>query len=97
LRFHWSRPYLVEPSRLGTAYGLMVMVQAMGLTGINLAAGALNDASQASAENPAGYMPMLGLFFALSLFGFVFAYALRVRETGPHSHGLEQIKAAAPG
>jgi MFS family permease len=90
-------PYLVEPSRLGTAYGLMVMVQAMGLTGINLAAGALNDASQASAENPAGYMPMLGLFFALSLFGFVFAYALRVRETGPHSHGLEQIKAAAPG
>ena len=25
-------PYLVEPNRLGTAYGLMTMVQAIGLT-----------------------------------------------------------------
>jgi MFS family permease len=90
-------PYLVEPGRLGTAYGLMTMVQAMGLTSINLAAGALNDANGASAENPAGYRPMLWLFLSLSLFGFVFAYALRVRETGPHGHGLETIKAGAPG
>jgi MFS family permease len=90
-------PYLVEPGRLGTAYGLMVMVQAMGLTAINLAAGALNDANGASAENPAGYTPMLWLFLFLSLFGFVFAYALRVRETGPHGHGLETIKAGAAG
>ena len=56
---------------------------------INLAAGALNDANMASAENPAGYTPMLWLFFLLSLFGFVFAYVLRVRETGPQGHGLE--------
>jgi MFS family permease len=90
-------PYLVEPGRLGTAYGLMVMVQAMGLTAINLAAGALNDANGASAENPAGYTPMLWLFLFLSLFGFVFAHALRVRETGPHGHGLETIKAGAAG
>jgi len=90
-------PYLVEPNRLGTAYGLMTMVQAMGLTSINLLAGALNDANLASAENPAGYTPMLWLFLVLSLFGFVFAYLLRVRETGPHGHGLETIKAAAPG
>jgi len=90
-------PYLVEPGRLGTAYGLMTMVQAMGLTSINLAAGALNDANGASADNPAGYRPMLWLFLFLSLFGFVFAYALRVRETGPHGHGLETIKAGAPG
>jgi MFS family permease len=89
--------YLVEPKRLGTAYGLMTMVQAIGLTVINLVAGALNDASQASAENPAGYTPMLWLFFILSLFGFVFAFALRVRETGPHGHGLESITAGAPG
>jgi MFS family permease len=90
-------PYLVEPNRLGTAYGLMTMVQAIGLTVINLVAGALNDAFQASAENPAGYTPMLWLFFVLSLFGFVFAFALRVRETGPQGHGLESIKAGAPG
>jgi MFS family permease len=90
-------PYLVEPNRLGTAYGLMTMVQAMGLTAINLLAGALNDYYGASEKNPAGYTPMLWLFLFLSLFGFVFAYALRVRETSPQGHGLETIKAGAPG
>ena len=90
-------PYLVEPNRLGTAYGLMTMVQAMGLTSINLVAGALNDFYGASDKNPAGYTPMLWLFLFLSLFGFVFAYALRVREIGPQGHGLEAIKAGAPG
>jgi MFS family permease len=90
-------PYLVEPQRLGTAYGLMTMVQAMGLTAINLVAGALNDYYRASDTNPDGYTPMLWLFLFLSLFGFVFAYALRVRETGPHGHGLETIKAGALG
>jgi hypothetical protein len=40
---------------------------------------------------------MLWLFLILSLFGFVFAYALRVRETSPQGHGLETIKAGAPG
>ena len=90
-------PYLVEPKRLGTAYGLMTMVQAMGLTAINLLAGMLNDYYRASEQNPAGYTPMLWLFLFLSLFGFVFAYALRIRETGPQGHGLESIKAGAPG
>ena len=90
-------PYLVEPKRLGTAYGLMTMVQAMGLTSINLVAGALNDYYGASETNPAGYTPMLWLFLFLSLFGFVFAYALRVRETSPQGHGLEAIKAGVPG
>jgi MFS family permease len=88
-------PYLVEPQRLGTAYGLMTMVQAMGLTAINLLAGALNDYYKASDTNPAGYTPMLWLFLFLSLFGFVFAYLLRMRETGPQSHGLESIRAGA--
>jgi MFS family permease len=90
-------PYLVEPHRLGTAYGLMTMVQQVGLTVINLLAGALNDYYDASETNPAGYTPMLWLFLFLSLFGFVFAYALRVRETSSQGHGLESIKAGAPG
>jgi len=90
-------PYLVEPNRLGTAYGLMTMVQAMGLTAINLLAGALNDYFGASETNPAGYTPMLWLFLLLSLSGVVFAYALRVRETGAQGHGLETIKAGALG
>ena len=89
-------PYLVEPSRLGTAYGLMTMVQAIGLTAINLVAGALNDANGAGADNPGGYTPMLWMFMILSLLGFVFAYALHVREVGPQGHGLESIKAGAP-
>ena len=36
----------------------MVMVQAMGLTSINLVQGALNDANGASETNPAGYTPI---------------------------------------
>ena len=47
-----------------------------------------------AADNPAGYRPMLWMFMMLSLFGFVFAFALRRRETSPEGHGLESIKAA---
>ena len=90
-------PYLVEPQRLGTAYGLMTMVQQIGLFAINEVAGRLNDAFGASEQNPGGYTPMLWMFLFLTLFGFVFAYALRVRETGPQGHGLEVIKAGVPG
>jgi MFS family permease len=83
-------PYLVSAKRLGTAYGLMTMVQNIGLTIVNLGAGWLNDSAGASAENPAGYRPMLWLFLVLSLLGFVFAAALRKRETGPEGHDLEK-------
>jgi MFS family permease len=88
-------PYVVSAERLGTAYGLMTMLQNVGLTVFNLAAGRLNDVSGAGPENPSGYIPMLWMFCLLSLFGFVFAAALRKRETGPAGHGLESIKAAA--
>jgi nitrate/nitrite transporter NarK len=90
-------PYLVTANRLGTAFGLMTMLQNIGLMTMNLAAGALNDAAGASAENPAGYQPMLWMFFILSFAGFVFAAALRVREVGPRGHGLESIRAASAG
>jgi len=58
---------LVAPQRLGTAYGFMTMLQNIGMAGANLAAGALNDASGASAANPAGYQPMIVFFGVLSL------------------------------
>jgi MFS family permease len=87
-------PYIVEPQRLGTAYGLMTMLQNIGMMLANLAAGALNDASGAGPGNPAGYRPMLWMFLLLSLFGFVFAAALRIREAGPRGHGLETIRAS---
>jgi MFS family permease len=86
-------PYLVTPDRLGTAYGLAFMLQNVGMLLVNLGAGALNDAAGASESNPAGYEPMLWLFFMLSLIAFAFAIALRRRETGSGGHGLESIVA----
>ena len=90
-------PYLVTPNRLGTAYGLMTMVQNIGLDGDQSRRRRAERRNGASAANPAATLPMLWMFMFLSLFGFVFAYALRVRETSPQGHGLESIKAGAPG
>jgi len=92
-----SVPYLVEERRLGTAYGLMTMLQNIGLTVCNFGAGALNDLGNAGAANPAGYRPMLWMFTLLSLGGLVFSGLLRQRETGPHGHGLETIRARGLG
>jgi len=88
-----SVPYLVEQNRLGTAYGLMTMLQNIGLTVFNVGAGALNDYGNAGAANPSGYRPMLWMFALLSLGGLFFSALLRRRETGPHGHGLETIRA----
>jgi MFS family permease len=85
-------PYLVEAKRLGTAYGLMTMLQNIGMMVFNLAAGMLNDANRAGEAHPGGYLPMLGMFAVLSLIGFGFAMLLRLRETGSKGHGLEQAK-----
>lgn len=83
-------PYLVRPNQLGTAYGLMTMLQNIGLTVCNLGAGRLNDAYDASAENPGGYLPMLWMFGLLSLSGLVFAWLLRRRELSDQGHHLEE-------
>jgi MFS family permease len=88
-----SVPYLVDSHRLGTAFGLMTMLQNVGLTVVNLAAGALNDWAGAGAANPAGYRPMLLLFAVLSGAALVFSVLLRGREAGPHGHGLETVRA----
>jgi MFS family permease len=88
-----SVPHLVEANRLGTGYGLMTMLQNIGLMTFNLVAGGLNDHYHAGAENPRGYLPMLWMFALLSLFGLLFAAALRARETGPHGHHLESSRA----
>jgi MFS family permease len=84
--------YLVEEHRLGTAYGLMTMLQNIGLTVFNLGAGALNDLGNAGAANPDGYRGMLWMFAILSLAGLAFSTLLRQREMGPHGHGLETIR-----
>lgn len=87
-----SVAYVVEERKLGTAYGLMTMVQNIGLTVFNLLVGALNDQAKAGAANPAGYHA--GMVWAFSSFGFlalVFAFLLRSVERGPRAHGLETI------
>ena len=85
-----SVTYLVRSNQLGTGYGLMTMIQNIGLTVVNVAAGKLNDTYHANAENPAGYTPMLWMFGLLSLFGLVFAWLLWRREVGPDGHDLEK-------
>ena len=79
----------MQENRLGTAYGLMTMLQNIGLMVFNLVAGSLNDAAHAGAGNPRGYLPMLWMFAVLSLFGFVFAAALQSSRESPVKSGIE--------
>jgi len=88
-----SVAYVVEESKLGTAYGLMTLVQNVGLTVFNLAIGAANDHTGASAANPGGYALGMWIFSTLGFFGLLFAWFLHRVETGPRGHGLETITA----
>ena len=80
---------IVENSKLGTAYGLMTMIQNIGLFGFNLLIGFTNDVAGASADNPEGYNLGMWIFSILGFLGLMFAFLLRKSETGPHGHGLE--------
>lgn len=90
-----SVAYIVEERRLGTAYGLMTMIQNIGLAGFNFLIGWANDFSGASATNTGGYALGMWIFSILGFLGFFFAWRLRRAETGPHAHGLETIRAGA--
>lgn len=89
-----SVAYLVDQSKLGTAYGLMTMIQNIGLVGFNLVIGWANDYSHAGVDNPAGYNLGMWIFSILGFVGLTFAFLLRQRELGPHGHGLETITTA---
>lgn len=90
-----SVAYIVGQARLGTAYGMMTLIQNIGLAGFNLLIGWANDSSGASAANPGGYAPGMWLFSILGLLGLVFSALLRKSETGPNAHGLETITAGS--
>ncbi len=81
---------IVKPEKLGTAYGLMTMIQNIGLFTFNLLVGWANDISGASASNPAGYNPGMWIFSSLGFFGLLFAFMLRRAERSPEGHGLEK-------
>jgi MFS family permease len=87
----WPSVAIVTPSsKLGTAYGLMTMIQNIGLFGFNIIIGWANDHAGASAANPSGYHLGMWIFSSLGFFGLLFAFLLRVSETGSKGHGLEK-------
>jgi MFS family permease len=86
-----SVAYIVEEKKLGTAYGLMTMIQNIGLTGFNWVIGWANDAAAASDQNPGGYALGMWIFSISGFLGFLFSWLLRRAETGAHAHGLETI------
>ena len=86
-----SVAYIVEEGKLGTAYGLMTMIQNIGLFGFNVMIGQANDIAGASAANPGGYAAGMWIFSILGFLGFLFAWLLRRAESGPDAHGLETI------
>jgi MFS family permease len=92
-----SVAYLVDQARLGTALGLMTMIQNAGLAGYNLLIGWANDYWEASEANPAGYYPGMWLYSALGFLALLFSWLLWRAETGPNAHGLETITARSSG
>jgi MFS family permease len=84
-----SVAYVVDGKKLGTAYGLMTMIQNIGLFGFNLVSGFANDLSGASSANPNGYNLGMWIFSSLGFLGLFFSFMLRKTETGPKGHGLE--------
>jgi MFS family permease len=86
----WPSVALVVPGeRLGTAYGLMTMIQNIGLFGFNLLIGWSNDVSGASATNPGGYTTGMWIFSILGFLGLFFAFMLRRTENKKGGHTLE--------
>lgn len=86
-----SVAYIVDPKRLGTAYALMTLIEQIGFFVLNLLIGKANDYGHAGLGNLQGYRPGLLIFSLLGFVGLAFAILLRIRETGPHGHGLETI------
>jgi MFS family permease len=86
-----SVAYIVDQAKLGTAYGLMTMIQNIGLFGLNLLVGWANNYAHADATNPAGYRLGMWIFSVLGILGVLFSFLLHQREVGPHGHGLETI------
>jgi MFS family permease len=86
-----SVAYIVDQSRLGTAYALMTLIQQIGFFLLNLLIGKANDYAHAGLDNPGGYALGMWIFSILGFIGMALSILLRLRETGPHGHGLETI------
>jgi len=71
---------LVHANQRGTGYGMMTVIQNLGIASANVFAGWLNDWYCASASNPEGYAPMLRFFVILSTCGVIFSALLKRRD-----------------
>ncbi len=81
---------IVAREQLGTALGLITLIQALGIGAANLGAGYFADRAGAGPANPAGYGVVLVFFGAISLAALASVIALWRHETGPDGHGLER-------
>lgn len=87
----WPSVALVtESSRLGTAYGLMTMIQNIGLAGFNLLIGYTNDVFHAGKENPLGYLPGMWIFSICGILGIIFALLLRNSARTTKEYNLDK-------
>ena len=68
---------IIDSKRLGTAYGLMTMIQNIGLFGFNIIIGYTNDAFHAGKANPSGYLPSMWIFAACGVLGIIFSIMLK--------------------
>ena len=80
---------LVEKHRVGTAFGLINMIQSLGLAAANYGAGYLNDVFKAGPNNPQGYDAMLSMFALLSLIAFFATLLLLLKERRQPNGGIE--------
>ena len=87
---------LVEPSRIGTAFGFTDMMLNFCMAMSNIAAGSIADRAHAGPAHPGGFNPMLWYFGILSSVAFVSVLLLWRRESGRHGHGLETVHLWSP-
>lgn len=73
---------IIEQERLGTAYGLMTMIQNIGLAGFNLLIGNVNDWT-------GNYTAGMWIFSLLGVAGMIFAYLLKKSDIQTNDGKLE--------
>ncbi|HEX9971781.1 MAG TPA: MFS transporter [bacterium] len=77
---------IIEQKRIGTAYGLMTMIQNIGLAGFNLLIGYVNDMT-------GRYTAGMWIFSILGFAGMLFAYLLKKSDVRTNEGKLELSKA----
>lgn len=85
---------IVDTQDLGTAYGVMISAQNVGLVVVNVAVGGANDHWAGSAANPGGYLPGLWIFTGLA--GVSLVLALWLSRVGVMRRIQARSGASAP-